>query len=339
MRVLITGASGFVGGHVAAACHAAGDEVRALVRRTSDVRHLVALPGVDLRYGDLADREAVRAALTGVEVVYHVAALATGVGSAARHHAVNVDATRMLLVQSMAAGVRRFVHMSSPSAVMRDEDGIGITEAEPYPEHHLSEYCRTKAAAERIVLRANGPTFTTCALRPRAVWGPRDRHGFLPRLLRLMRAGRLPDLSGGRRVYASTCHCLNAALACVQAGRARDVGGKAYFVTDEDDVDVWAFLAEAAEVFSVPPPGRKVPLPVVRGLARAADVVWRLPVLADRPAPLSRYSIALLTRHATYDTSAARADLAYEPVIGRREGLAELREWVEANGGLDAFLG
>ncbi|WP_434447256.1 NAD-dependent epimerase/dehydratase family protein [Lentzea sp. E54] len=340
MRVLITGASGFLGGHVAEACHATGDEVRVLVRETSDVRHLAVLSGVDLCVGDLTDRAAVRNAVRGVDVVHHVAALATGAGTARDHWDVNVAGTRSLLLESMAAGVRRFVHVSSPSVVMRDEDALGVTESARYPGRFLSEYCRTKAVAEQIVLSGNGPGFTTVAVRPRAVWGPRDRNGFLPRLLRLMRTGRLPDLSGGRRVLASTCHCRNAALACVQAAHAKAdaVGGKAYFITDETDVDVWEFLAEVAELFEVSPPGRQVPLSLMRPLARALDLVWRLPRLARRGAPLSRYSLALLTRHATYDTSAARTELGYQPVITRSEGLAELSDWVRELGGLDELL-
>ena len=79
----------------------------------------------------------------------------------------------------------------------------------------VTEHAAARGAG--LVLAANAPGFTTCALRPRGIWGPRDWHGFMPRLIAKLRAGRLPDLSGGRTVHASLCHATNAARACLLA--------------------------------------------------------------------------------------------------------------------------
>ncbi|WP_433327426.1 NAD-dependent epimerase/dehydratase family protein [Spirillospora sp. CA-294931] len=338
MKVLVTGASGFLGGHIVDACVAAGDSVRALVRPSSDRSHLLTVPGVEIVEGDLTDEASLRAAAEGVEAVHHSAARVFDYGSRAQFWDVNVTATERLLRVARDSGAGRFVFVSSPSAVMTGRDQLGIDETTPYPSRYLNLYSETKAAAERAVLAANGPGFITCALRPRAVWGPRDWHGFMPRILGLMQAGRMPDLSGGKRVLASMCHCRNAAHACVLATRSDQVGGRAFFIADAETTDVWALMAEVAERFGVDPPTRRIPAPLRDTLVAAIELLWRVPYLANNhPPPLSRYSVALLTRSSTYDTTAAREAFGYSPVIDQAKGLDELQNWIEELGGLTAY--
>ncbi|WP_189133134.1 NAD-dependent epimerase/dehydratase family protein [Wenjunlia tyrosinilytica] len=340
MRVLVTGASGFLGSHIVDACVRAGDEVRVLVRKESDLGHLRTVPGIEFAYGDLRDTASLRAAALGVDVVHHSAARVTDRGTRAQFREENVEGTRRLMTAARQGGARRFVFISSPSALMgiRDGDRLDIDESEPYPRRFLNLYSETKAAAERLVLAADRPDFTTVALRPRAVWGPRDHSGFLPRLLAKMMTGSLPDLSGGRPVYASLCHCDNAAAASVRAARAGGVGGRAYFVADPEPVEVWSTLADLAARFGGTPPTKRVPLGLLRAVAFTADMVWKLPPLAERTSPpLSRYSLALLTRSATYDTSAARRDLT-APVVDHETGMEQLTAWIDAVGGVDEFV-
>ncbi|MFD9825152.1 NAD-dependent epimerase/dehydratase family protein, partial [Streptomyces violascens] len=261
MKALITGASGFLGSHIVDACVRAGDEVRVLVRRRSDLSHLRTVPGVEFAYGDLRDAASLRTAVTGVDVVHHSAARATDQGTRAQFWDENVLGTRHLIAAARAAGARRFVFVSSPSALMglNDGDRFNLDESIPYPARHLNFYSQTKAAAERLVLAANRPDFTTVALRPRAVWGPRDHAGFMPRLLAKMLAGSLPDLPAGKPVYASLCYCDNAAEACVRAARADGVAGRPYFVSDGPPVDLWSVLADLARRFGGTPPTPRIP--------------------------------------------------------------------------------
>ncbi|MGW8953925.1 NAD-dependent epimerase/dehydratase family protein [Streptomyces sp. NPDC055709] len=340
MKVLVTGASGFLGSHIAEACLRAGDEVRVLVREGSDLSHLRTLPDIEFAYGDLRDTTSLRAAMDGIETVHHSAARVTERGTRAQFRDENVMGTRRLMEAAQAAGGRRFVFVSSPSALMGTGDGdrFGIDESEPYPPRFLNLYSETKAAAERLVLDADRPDFTTVALRPRAVWGPRDHSGFMPRLLARMMTGNLPDLSGGRPVYASLCHCDNAAEASVRAARADGVGGAAYFIADPEPVEVWSTLADLAERFGATPPAKRAPLGLLRAAAFTADMIWKFPPLARRSSPpLSRYSLALLTRSATYDTSAARRDLT-APVVDHETGMTRLTAWINSIGGVDEFI-
>jgi nucleoside-diphosphate-sugar epimerase len=339
VKVLVTGAAGFLGSHLVDACVRAGDQVRVLVRPFSDLTYLRTVPGVEIAFGDLRDEPSVREATRGVDVVYHSAARVTDHGSRAQFFDANVAGTERLLRAARDNRAGRFVFVSSPSATMTGADQLDIDESTPYPTRFLNLYSQTKAAAEQLVLAADRPGFTTTALRPRGIWGPRDRHGFMPKLIAKMRAGRLPDLSGGRTVYASLCHAVNAASACRLAALSDRAGGKAYFVADAERSDVWALIAEVAGLFDARPPARTVSPRVRDALVNAVETVWRVPYLAHRyPPPVSRYSVALLTRSGTYDTSAARRDLGYRPVVDQRTGLAELRAWVDGIGGVDEFV-
>ena len=339
VKALVTGASGFLGSHIVDECVRAGDHVRVLVRPFSDVSYLRTVPGLELVYGELGDTASLRDACRDVDVVYHSAARVTDHGTRAQFWAANVTGTERLLAAAADRDVGRFVFVSSPSATMTGGDQFDVAETGGYPTTFLNLYSETKAAAEQRVLAADRPGFTTCALRPRGIWGPRDYTGFLPRLLTRMRAGRLPDLSGGRQVLASLCHSSNAAQACRLAAEAPAVGGRAYFITDPAPYDLWALIAETAALFGVRPPARSIP-PVVRdGAAALFDLLWKFPPLAERwSPPLSRYSVALLTRSTTYDIGAARRDLGYEPEATAETGLPELKAWVDSIGGLDAYL-
>lgn len=344
MNILLTGATGFLGGHLADACLRAGHTVRALVRPGADTGRLRTLTGLELAPGDLADADdrALRRAAEGSDAVLHSAARVVDHGSRAQFHAANVAGTRRLLDAARAAGASRFVLVSSPSALMRVREGdrLGIDESSPYPSRFLNLYSETKARAEQDVLGANTARFTTCAVRPRGIWGPRDHAGFLPRMVGAMAAGRLPDLSGGKRVRVSLCHSDNAVDACLRALTApgERVGGRAYFVADREESDLWEFLTRVGSLFGCPPPAPRVPLPVGRALAGAAEALWRLrPGPARTGPPLSRYTMALLTRSATYDTGAARRDLGYRAPRGQDEGVRELHRWVESIGGVAAW--
>ncbi|WP_406730307.1 NAD-dependent epimerase/dehydratase family protein [Streptomyces sp. NBC_01794] len=340
MRVLVTGASGFLGSHIVDACLRAGDEVRVLVREESDLSHLRTVAGVEFAYGDLRDAASVRRAMDGIDAVHHSAARVTDRGTRAQFRDENVSGTARLMSAAQEAGTRRFVFISSPSALMsiRGGDRLDIDETEPFPARHLNLYSETKAAAERLVLAADRADFTTVALRPRAVWGPRDHSGFMPRLLAKMMTGSLPDLSGGRPVYASLCYCENAADACVRAARADGVGGRAYFIADRQPVEIWSTLAGLAERFGGKPPTKRVSHRLLRAIAFTADMAWKLPPLAKHSSPpLSRYSLALLTRSATYDISAARRDLI-APRVDHEAGMARLEAWIDSIGGVDEFI-
>ncbi|WKG08383.1 NAD-dependent epimerase/dehydratase family protein [Nocardia sp. PE-7] len=336
MTVLVTGATGFVGGAIVRGLVARGVPVRAMVRDAA-----AAPEGVEVAVADLGDTGALARAVTGVRAVVHAAALLGEFGRPAEYFAVNVAGTDRLVQEAAAAGVRRFVFIGSPSALMVPDGGdqVGIDETVPYPERFLNSYCETKAVAEQLVLAADAPGFTTCSLRPRAVWGPGDRRGPIVQILAKLRAGRLPDLSGGRDVRASLCYIDHLVDAVGLALEAENVGGRAYFVADAEPVSVWPTLDAVAERFALTGPSRTVPALVLSGALAAIETLWRIPAVAQRwTPPLSRYAVALVTRSATYDLSRAERELGYRPDVPFETGLDNFHRWVAQVGGLDRLL-
>ncbi|MGW2659441.1 NAD-dependent epimerase/dehydratase family protein [Nocardia tengchongensis] len=342
MKALVTGASGFLGGAIVRRLVRDGDyEVAILARPTSNLRDLAeVIDRVEVVTGDLTDAASLDRATKGVDVVFHSAARVDDRGTRDQFVAENVTATENLLRAAQRNGAARFVFISSPSALM-DRDGgdqIDIDESVPYPSRYLNHYSETKAAAERLVLASNTAEFSTCALRPRAIWGAGDRSGPIVRLLGRAGEGTLPDLSYGRQVYASLCHVDNIAEACVLAARSEQAGGKAYFIADAERTDVWGFLGEVATGLGYPKPTRQPNPRVLAAIVAAIETVWRIPFVAVRwSPPLSRYVVALMTRTATYDTTAATRDLGYHPIVDRDTGLAGFLTWLESQGGAVAL--
>ncbi|GAA5078068.1 NAD-dependent epimerase/dehydratase family protein [Nocardia iowensis] len=337
-KVLVTGASGFLGGALVRRLVRDGEhDVSILVRRTSNLTDLGAdVDRVQLVYGDLTDQASLVQATNGVDIVFHSAARVDERGTRQQFWDENVRATELLLEAARRGGASRFVFISSPSALM-DRDGgdqLDVDESIPYPQRYLNLYSETKAAAERAVLAANTTGFTTCALRPRAIWGAGDRSGPIVRLLGRTGTGKLPDISFGRTVYASLCHVDNIVDACVKAAASDAVGGKAYFVADAEKTNVWEFLGSVAAGLGYQPPTRKPNPKVINAVVAVIETIWRIPAVATRwSPPLSRYAVALMTRSATYDTTAATRDFGYRPIVDRDSGLTTFLAWLETQGG------
>lgn len=339
MRVLVTGASGFLGSHIVDQCLQQGDSVRVLVRKESNLSYLNTLKEVEKVWGDLSDSDSLQKALQSTDVVIHSAARVVDFGSREQFYRTNVYGTQSLIQAAKKRGVGRLILISSPSALMTMTDQIDVNESCPYPKKFVNLYSETKAAAEQLVLQANSPNLMTCALRPRAIWGPRDRSGFLPRILAKMADGKFPDISGGKKVYASLCYCENAAAASLLAAKSDQVGGKAYFITDRERVDVWKFVSDLASFFNLPPLTKKVHPQIARGIATAIDTLWKLPFLANQfSPPISRYSVGLLTLSSTYDWSAAARDFKYDPVVDQETGLARFKNWLDGHGGVKSLV-
>jgi dihydroflavonol-4-reductase len=195
--VLVTGAGGFVGGHVARELAKSGHLVRGLARRPPQVED--GDPAIEWLIGDLLDSETRRRALTGVRAVIHAASwVSLGADHGRVSQAVNVDATRQLLAESTEAGVERFVYTSTLYTLAAG------TEARPADEFSAwnlesvdSAYTQTKRQAEWLVLEASRPGFLTIALCPGMVLGPRDTKPTSTKIIRVLSRAFVAVLPGG----------------------------------------------------------------------------------------------------------------------------------------------
>ncbi|MCA9650497.1 MAG: NAD-dependent epimerase/dehydratase family protein [Myxococcales bacterium] len=318
MRIFVTGASGFVGGHVVEGLEA-DHEVLAMARSDRSQAAVEAFGARAVRC-NLGTIEASH--LQGVDAVIHCAARVEDYGPREAFWEANVEGTQRMLDASRTAGVRRFVHIGTEAAVFDGHDLVDIDERHPYPRRHRFLYSETKAEAERRVLAASDQTMTALSLRPRLIWGPRD-NSVLPALVDTIERGAFAWIDGGRP-RTSTVHVANLVHA-LELALTRGRGGEAYFVTDGEDSTYREFLGRLVATTGARVPERSVPGALLRPVAWLVERSWGLLRPSARP-PLSRFAVAMMSSTVTIDISKAREELGYAPVIGVDEGLRQLAD-------------
>jgi nucleoside-diphosphate-sugar epimerase len=318
-KALVTGGGGFLGRAIVDQLLARGDEVAVFSRRRfADLE----ARGASSLQGDLGDPASVTAACKGRDVVYHVAALAGAWGSPQVYERTNALGTSHVIAGCRAGRVPRLVFTSSPSVISPPEPRHhdGVDEREPYPETYLADYPRTKAAAEREVLGANGKDLWTVALRPHLIVGPGDPH-LLPRVIRMARAGRLRVVGEGTNRVDLT-FVDDAARAHLQAADALEAGGpvagKAYFISQGEPVELWPWINGLLDAVGLPPLRKQISVQAAFRMGSALEKTWRWLRLSGEP-PMTRFlAVSLGTSH-WFDISAARRDLGYAPSLPMAE--------------------
>jgi nucleoside-diphosphate-sugar epimerase len=327
MKVLVTGASGFLGGHVAERLAARGDRVRAMVRKTSKRDHLEKLRNVELFEGALEDPERAAAAVDGVDAVVHVAGLVKA-RDTDEFFAVNVGGTSNLVdpARRMKPRLKRFVFVSSLVACGPSVDGGPV----PYDQEAPNNaYGRSKLAAEKVVLAA-AADMPVVILRPGAIYGPRD--GEIFELFQTVKRGLLPLVAGGEAkaswVYATDC-----ADACIAAIDADVPSGSRYFVDDGGAAIPQKKLFEDIEKAI----GRKalvrvnLPRGVIMGVARGVETFGRL---LNRPVMFTPEKADMLLQHWVCSSEDTRRDLHWQPKVSWDEGVKLAVAWYRENGWL-----
>lgn len=315
--VFLTGATGFVGSHIAEALVRGGFRVRCSIRTTSDTRWLRGLP-VETTSIDLSSRVSLAESLEGVTHVVHAAGI-TRASHEYEYFSVNAEVTEILAAAAVRASIRRFVLISSLAA--RGPDGARGP-ASAYGASKLESERRLRAVVE------SGGTLEPRVLRPGGVYGPRDRD-LLP-LFQVARSGFIPVPRGVGRlqpVYAS-----DVATAVLQALDVQwSEGGP--FHLGGPEVHTWEEIAEALGA-AIGRPVRPVRVPAA--LFLAAGTMSELAALIRRRAPdLDRRRARDLTRlDWTCELGPVEQELGWRPEVSLRQGLAEAADWYREAGWL-----
>lgn len=321
MNALVTGATGFLGSHLAAALHESKARVRVLVRPSSDRRRLAKLP-VDAAIGCLEDPASLAAAVQGQDVVIHAAAKVPVWGADHEYTRANLDGTRLLIGACQRAGVARFVYVSSLTVLGLPRAGAAVDESTPYAERVRDPYTVSKIAAEKSVRAANGQHgLTTTIVRPGGIWGPGETT-MIPRLAALLRQGCLPYISGGHN-HLALSHVRNLSDGILLAATTASAAGQIFHLTDGDEITARAALDLLAAALGVPAPRWSAPFVLVYAAATLAEATARL-VRSPNPPPLTRYATRLVASDARYTIAKAERELGYRPRVHFADGINEV---------------
>jgi nucleoside-diphosphate-sugar epimerase len=326
--ILLTGASGFLGSHIAERLDEQGVEVRALVRPTSDTRFLEGLRHVTLAPGTLGDSRGLSAAMDGVDGVIHAAGLVKA-ERPADFYRTNEEGTANLLdaAKRGPADIERFVLVSSLAVMGPSEDGRPIpAHGTPNPVTH---YGRSKLAGERAA-RAEVDRLPITIIRPPMIYGPRDRE-ILP-FFKSVKFGVLP-LTGSPNSLVSAVYASDCAAACIKALEVNVPSGSAYFVEDGHTQNLAGLTAHIENAL-----GKRawlrVPVPrfVMYGAAVGSEVYGRV---TGRAVMLTRDKLNELSApHWVCSSEEAQAALGWQPSVSFAEGARITAAWYRREGWL-----
>ena len=365
MKVLVTGATGFLGGYVVSEFARSGYDVVATGRNNARLQQLVdaataaqaaaeptdpTYPGtVTAIVGDLAQLAELD---LSVDVVVHAAALSTVWGPWQDFYHTNVGGTQAVVDFCRRNAVRRLIFISSPSIYSQRGDRFHITESDFDPNNRLNNYIRSKIRAEQVASEFSGSVI----LRPRGLIGVGDT-SIVPRLVHAndtigipvfrrrhqqvfpKKPGRLGCLrlphprlprfprrgQPGRTVIDLTC-VENVAYATRLAAESPAAAGRVYNITNDDPRPVTDVVDELFTLLGTVPRYRRRNATVLYGVASLLELVYAVLRLPGEP-PVTRYTVCALAYSQVLDISAARRDLGYEPIVSLDEGI---RRYVES---------
>jgi nucleoside-diphosphate-sugar epimerase len=325
VRALVTGATGFTGGHLARHLAARGDEVRALVRNPAAASRQLESAGVSRVEGDLRDPAALLRATSAVDVVYHIAALYREAGlSPDVYRTVNATAVRGLIEAAARNGVRRVVHCSTVG-VHGDIEHPPANEDAPLAPGDV--YQETKLEGERLARETGARSGVEVTIaRPTGIYGPGDR-----RLLKLFRGvarGRWITLGRGE-IYYHLTYIDDLVDGLVLCGEHPAAANRTYILAGGEVTTLNELVALVADVAAVPRP--RVHLPVWPVWAAGAICEAVCAPFGLEP-PLYRRRVDFFTKSRAFDIARARAEIGYAPRVGLREGIGRTLDWYRQHG-------
>lgn len=322
MRVLVTGATGFLGGRLAQVLAANGERVRILARAGRDLTHLEAAK-VEVIHGDLGDTPALERALDGAGVIYHCAACSSDWAPRAVFHAANVTGVRNLLdAAARNSKLRRFVHVSTTDVYGYPE--MPCDETNPIRDLGLP-YNTTKGMGERLVWDASRAGMPVTIVRPATIYGPRGTV-FATEFAEHLRAGSMA-LIGGGRAPGGFCYVDNVVDALLAAADSRAAKGEVYNLSDGTGVTWREYVNGLADGLGYRRPWMDIPTAIAFAMARGMEAGWSVLGVRQRPL-LTRHAVYLLSRNQEFPNGKARRELGFVPRISMEEGLRRTINWL-----------
>src|SRR6266516_3266555 len=331
MKVLITGATGLLGGHLLQALRQRGEQIRALVLPVENAERLTA-QGIEVVRGDVTDAGTLAPALKGIEIIIHLAGMMGVNRPLADYRLVNVTGSENLYRAAQAAGVRRFVHTSSHTVY-----GLGhgrfLTEQDalrPDPD----PYGITKAEGDRLTRRLLLESdVETVILRPGTFFGPGDRLHF-GRMAQRIKSGKGVIIGRGDNALPF-CYVTDVAQGFLLAAYHEKAAGNVYNITNDHPLTQQEIFDAIADAIGARRITRHLPyLPIYYG----AFVAEKLAQITHTRPSVTRWGVMMFGSDTRHSVEKARRELGYEPKVDIREGIRLAAAWFNAGGMEQPFV-
>ncbi len=323
-KVLVTGATGFAGSHLAKRLLSEGYEVRTLVRSSADASYLEDL-GAEIFTGDMLDHESVRRAVSGVDTVYHIAAIFRKAGLPdSMYWAVNYEGTINLMKACLDEGVRRVVHCSTVGVLGHIENPPAN---EDFPYNPGDIYQRTKCAAEKEILALHKDHgLPVSIIRPAGIYGPSDT-----RWLKLFRmvAHRKFAMLGSGNTFIHLVYISDLVDAFILAAQSPNAVGRVYIAAGERYITLNNLVQTIARATSVTVPKVHIPVAPVHFLSGICEDVCK--TIHVEP-PIFRRRVDFFIKDRAFDITRARTEIGYSPRIDVDEGVSRTVAWYSEQG-------
>ncbi|WP_428929730.1 NAD-dependent epimerase/dehydratase family protein [Marinibacterium sp. SX1] len=327
MHALVTGATGFTGGHLARALRRQGHQVRALVRQTdSPAARGLADAGIELVRGDVSDADDIDRAVAGTTHVFHIAAVYRSANHPDSYYmAVNRDSVAHVLASAERHGIERVVHCST-CGVHGDVADLPATEETAFRPGDI--YQRSKLAGETLAQRAIAAGAPVSIVRPTGIYGPGDL-----RFLKLFRGiqNRTFRMVGAGDIAYHMSYIDDLVQGFLLCGSHPGALGETFLIGSDDYTTLNGLVQEIAATLGVQPPRGHIPVAPVMAAASLCETLCR-PLGIDPP--LHRRRVSFFTKARAFSVDKAKRLIGFEPQVGLAEGLARTADWYRAEGHL-----
>lgn len=328
-KILVTGATGFLGSHIADHFKTLGYDVYA-IGRNKEKGKLIEEKGINFLNIDFTQEEKMILACKGMDYIIHAGALSSHWGRYDDFYQSNVIGTLNIIKGAKKYGTKRIVHVSTPSIYFKFNDnegfdGKGVREDQTLPKEMVNYYAKTKWLAEQEVDRAFSEGLPIITIRPRAIFGEGD-NALMPKLIAVNEKVGVPLFNGGKNkmditYVGNVVHAIDLCLFTDESNL-----GKKYNITNGETIEFYDLLANSFKKMGKP--FRKLQLPYGLLFGVAGVMEWSHKHLFNYKEPmLTKYSVSVLAKTQTLNIDKARLDLGYVPLVSIEDGIERYATW------------
>lgn len=327
MKIIITGATGFVGRNLAESFHDKGLDVIA-TGRSEKVGAKLQKKGMAFIPGHIEDPVQVDKVFSPADCVIHCAAKIADWGKYKDFYATNVIGTRNIINACRAHQINKIIFISTPSVYFTGQDRYNIHESDPLPKKQFA-YGKTKLMAEKDLLSLGPEGFQVIIFRPRAIYGPYDRT-IVPRILQLSQKKRFPLINQGKALIDITYVGNLIDVIETSLSAPHQAWNDIYNISNGDPIHFKKTVALALKIFKRPFNPRNVSEPVAKSIAGIMECLSILPFGNKTPA-MTKFTVGYMAKSMTMSIEKAKQKLHYSPQVGNQQGIELYEKWIRGH--------